>query len=211
MSRDRPGVHGRRRDRRQRDLAPAPAAPATPGSSCRAACRCGPAASQTRTPEGTGIIRAVPPAHGAAQRRRCPRRHGPRFRPAARSRRGRRPRRRPAGAARMPAAGAAAVTGSGGSAATCRGTNTGDGSGDSTPRRTWSRQDHSRLRLTSCRRATSTKRAPGLSASATIRSLSSSRQWRRRSTPVMISMRPPASDLSDARTNVGKIRRRLQP
>ena len=71
--------------------------------------------------------------------------------------------------------------------------------------------DHSRLRLTSCRRATSTKRAPGLSASATIRSLSSSRQWRRRSTPVMISMRPRASDLSDAPTNVGKLRRQLQP
>src|SRR3712207_7680848 len=39
--------------------------------------------------------------------------------------------------------------------------NTGGGSATSTPRRTWSRHNHSRPRLTSCRRATSTKRAPG--------------------------------------------------
>src|SRR3712207_9567940 len=58
--------------------------------------------------------------------------------------------------------------------------------------------------------ATSAKREPGCPASATVRSLSSRRQRRRRSTPVMISIPPPASDLTDARTSAAKIRKQVQ-
>ena len=64
---------------------------------------------------------------------------------------------------------------------------TAGGSGPSTPRRTWLRQFHSSPRLISYRRAISAMPEPGCSVSATIRSFSSSRQRRRRSTPVMIS------------------------
>src|SRR6516225_3937712 len=83
----------------------------------------------------------------------------------------------------------------------CTGRNTGGGSGLSTPRRTWLRQFHSRPRLTSYRRATSAMPEPGCSVSATIRSFSSRRQRRRRSTPVMISILLAASDLSGAHTS----------
>jgi len=47
---------------------------------------------------------------------------------------------------------------------------------------------------------------PGASTSATIRSFSSSRQRRRRSAPVMISIQTPAPDLNSARTSAAKIR-----
>ena len=81
------------------------------------------------------------------------------------------------------------------SATTCTGRNTGIGSGTNSRRRTCLRQFHSSQRLTSCRRATAANDAPGCSTSATIRSFSSRRQRRRRSTPVMISIQQPAPDL----------------
>ncbi len=68
----------------------------------------------------------------------------------------------------------------------------GIGAGLSSPARASRRQCHNCPRETSCRRATSAKTAPGACASATIRSLSSSRQRRRRSTPVIISIPTPA-------------------
>ena len=79
---------------------------------------------------------------------------------------------------------------------TCTGTNTGIGA--SAPARTYRRQFHSRPRLTSCRWATAANDAPGCSTSAMMRSFSSSRQRRRRSTPVMISIQTPAPDLNSA-------------
>jgi len=51
----------------------------------------------------------------------------------------------------------------------------------------------------------STKHAPGCSTSATIRSFSYTRQRRRRSTPLMISITPTASDLNGAPTSAAKI------
>ena len=75
------------------------------------------------------------------------------------------------------------------------GRNTGGDSGLSTPRRAWLRQFHSRPRLISYRRAISAMPEPGCSVYATIRSFSSRLQRRRRSTPVMISIRLAASDL----------------
>jgi hypothetical protein len=86
------------------------------------------------------------------------------------------------------------------------GRNTGAGSTRSVPRRTWRRQFHKRLRQTSSRRATSTKRAPGRSVSATIRSLPSIRQRRRRSIPVMISIQVPAPALNSAHKYALKVR-----
>ena len=47
--------------------------------------------------------------------------------------------------------------------------------------------------------------APGCPAPATIRSFSSSRQRRRRSTPVVISVQTPEPDLGSARTNAAKV------
>jgi hypothetical protein len=76
--------------------------------------------------------------------------------------------------------------------------------GASEPRRTCRRQFHNKPRLTSCRRATSAKHAPPSSTSATIRSLSSTRQRRRRSVPVMISIPSPTPVLKGARTNALK-------
>ena len=87
----------------------------------------------------------------------------------------------------------------------CTGMNTGIGAGASIPLRTCARQFHSRPRLTAYRRATAANDAPGCSTSATILSFSSSRQRRRRSTPVMISIQTPAPDLNSARTNAAKI------
>jgi len=81
------------------------------------------------------------------------------------------------------------------------GRNTSGGPGLSTPRRTWLRQFHSRPRLISYRRAISAMPEPGCSVYATIRSFSSRLQRRRRSTPVMISIRLAASDLSGAHTS----------
>ena len=75
---------------------------------------------------------------------------------------------------------------------------------------TCARQFHSRPRLNSCRRATAANDAPGSSTSATMRSFSSSRQRRRRSTPVMISIQTPAPDLNSARTNAAKITSQVQ-
>lgn len=92
------------------------------------------------------------------------------------------------------------------SATTCTGRNASASLDRRVPPRTLRRHSHSSARLTSCRRATSAKQAPGCSASATIRSLSSGRQRRRRSTPVMISM---ASALTDARKNVRKCRSQI--
>ncbi|KAF2174632.1 hypothetical protein K469DRAFT_686407 [Zopfia rhizophila CBS 207.26] len=114
---------------------------------------------------------------------------------------------------RGEAAGAASArdVGVGRSVATCSGMNIGAGSATSTPCRACLRQAHSTLRLTSCRRATSTKHAPGRSASATIRNLSAARHCRRRSTPLMISMSQAAPVLNNAPTSVDKIRRQVQP
>src|SRR6201995_91773 len=81
------------------------------------------------------------------------------------------------------------------------GRNTGGDPGLSTPRRAWLRQFHSRPRLISYRRAISAMPEPGCSVSATIRSLGSTLQRRRRSTPVMISIQLAASDLSGAHTS----------
>jgi hypothetical protein len=95
--------------------------------------------------------------------------------------------------------------GDGGSAVICTGVNMGAASETSAPRRTCLRQFHNRPRLTSCRRATSAKQAPGCSTAATIRSFSSRRQRRRRSTPVIISILSPAPDLNGARTSAAQI------
>jgi hypothetical protein len=54
------------------------------------------------------------------------------------------------------------------------------------PRRACRRQFHSKPLLTSCWRATAARQAPGCSHSATIRTFSSTRQRRRRSTPGII-------------------------
>jgi hypothetical protein len=78
------------------------------------------------------------------------------------------------------------------------------------PRRCASRHCHSRPRLTSFRRATSTNFAPGSFSSARIRSLSSDRQFRRRSTPVMISTTPTASALTGAPKNGRRNTRQAQ-
>ena len=66
---------------------------------------------------------------------------------------------------------------------------------------------HNKPRLRSYRRATSTKLAPGCSSSATIRSLSSNRQRRRRSDPVIISIPTIVPLLNDALTSAVKINR----
>ena len=92
-----------------------------------------------------------------------------------------------------------------GSLVNCTGRNTGAGSGPSVPQRTWWRQFHNKPRLRSCRRATSTKLAPGCSSSATIRSLSSNRQRRRRSDPVIISIPIVVPVLNGALTSAVKI------
>ncbi len=92
----------------------------------------------------------------------------------------------------------------------CTGMNTGIGSGVSAPLRTCARQFHSRPRLNSCRRATAANDAPGSSTSATMRSFSSSRQRRRRSTPVMISIQTPDPDLNSPRTSAAKITSQVQ-
>ncbi len=104
-------------------------------------------------------------------------------------------------AASCPAPGAAAARFStqgaaiAGGAITRTGMNSGTiGAAASSPRRTCLRHWNNCPRLTSCRRATAANTAPGASASATIQSLSSSRQRRRRSTPVMISIRPVHND-----------------
>jgi hypothetical protein len=56
-----------------------------------------------------------------------------------------------------------------------------------------------------CRGTTAANEAPGASTSATIRSFFFSRQRRRRSAPVMISIQTPAPDLNSARTSAAKI------
>ena len=88
-----------------------------------------------------------------------------------------------------------------GSLISCTGTKTACGSGLRTPRRTRLRQFHSSPRLISYRRAISAMLAPGCSVSATIRSFAAPLQGRRRSTPVMISIRLTVPDLSGARTS----------
>jgi hypothetical protein len=88
-----------------------------------------------------------------------------------------------------------------GSLIVCTGKKTGGASGLSTPRRAWLRQFHNSPRLISYLRAISAMPDPGCSVSATIRSFSSTLQRRRRSTPVMISIRLPASDLTGALTS----------
>ena len=97
------------------------------------------------------------------------------------------------------------LAGRGGSAAigsgiSWTGRNCTPAAGASAPLRTCRRQFHSSPRLTSCRRATSAKHAPGTSSSATMRSFSSSRQRRRRSTPVMISTVAPVPVLCGVRS-----------
>ena len=93
------------------------------------------------------------------------------------------------------------VLGFWGSLIVCTGKNTGSASGLSTPRRTWLRQFHNSPRLISYLRAISAMPKPGCSVSATIRIFSSRLQRRRRSTPVMISIRLAASDPSGALTS----------
>jgi len=94
-----------------------------------------------------------------------------------------------------------------GSLATRTGRNIGAGSARSVPSRTRRRQFHNKPRLRSYRRATSTKLAPGCSSSATIRSLSSNRQRRRRSDPVIISIPTIVPVLNNALTSAVKINR----
>ena len=89
--------------------------------------------------------------------------------------------------------------------ATCTGRNDAGGSGRNVPRRTCARQFHSNPRLTSLRSATCAKQAPGSSASATILSLSAMLHRRRRSRPVMISIRPSSIVLTSAPTIARKI------
>jgi hypothetical protein len=97
-----------------------------------------------------------------------------------------------------------------GSLASCTGRNTAGSSGPSVPQRTWWRQFHNNPRLRSCRRATSTKLAPGCSSSATIRSFSSVRQRRRRSAPVIISIPAVVPVLNGVLTSALKISGAIQ-
>ncbi len=94
-----------------------------------------------------------------------------------------------------------------GSLATRTGRNIGASSARSVPSRTRRRQFHNKPRLRSYRRATSTKLTPVCSSSATIRSLSSNRQRRRRSDPVIISIPTIVPVLNDALTSAVKINR----
>ena len=172
-----------------RVTAQAPAAPAAPGRACRAACPYGrpPATPEHRLGSGSCAQRRQYAAQGRGTDRR-----GNAHRSPVRQHdldavvrlvfhRGR------AGAewrARRRAAPASSDT-------TCSGRKAGV-SATSLPRRCASRHCQSKPRLTSCRRATSLNLAPGSFSSARIRSFSSSRHCRRRSTPVMISIGHPA-------------------
>ncbi len=173
---------------RRADHAPAPAAPAAPGRSCRDACRC-PRRQPHPHAGGDRDHRAAPPARAAARpgSRRCP--PGPGGRRPARSRSG--PLGRRAGA--VPAASGESADGpaarSGGSSI-CTGTNTGISAAVSTPvTHLPPPGEHQALAHAVPRRDRRT-RAPGSCVSATMRSLSSVLQRRRRSRPVMISTTP---------------------
>ena len=93
-----------------------------------------------------------------------------------------------------------------GSGSTRSARNCGSTAAANAPRRTCCRQFHSSPRLMSYRRATSRKLTPGCSTSATIRSFSSTRQRRRRSTPLMISN---ASVLCDTLKDVARIKAQI--
>ena len=87
----------------------------------------------------------------------------------------------------------------------CTGRNDADDAGRSVPRRICARQFHTNPRLTSLRSATCAEHAPGSSASATILTLSAMLQRRRRSHPVMISIRRSSIVFASAPTIARKI------